>query len=180
MIENWKNTLDKGGFVAAIFIDLSKVFDTLNHNLLIVNLGACRLQKDTLTIMKNYLSNSLQRVQVNSSFSSWGKIFSGVLQLANIFLNDLFLFTTNLSLNSYADDKFLYACGQKLDEINHILHCDFEKVTKWFYENYMVLNQGKCHFMCFGRNSDNETFIFENKTMKNSEEQQILGIIIDN
>ena len=33
MTENWVNTLDKVGF-AAIFIDLSKVFDALNHNLL--------------------------------------------------------------------------------------------------------------------------------------------------
>ena len=39
-IENWKNTLDKGGFVVAILMDLSKTFDTLNHNSLIVKLGA--------------------------------------------------------------------------------------------------------------------------------------------
>ena len=29
MLEKWKNTLDKGGFVCAIFMDLSKAFDTL-------------------------------------------------------------------------------------------------------------------------------------------------------
>ena len=35
LIEMWENTLDKGGYVSAIFMDLSKAFDTLNHNLLI-------------------------------------------------------------------------------------------------------------------------------------------------
>ena len=44
----------------------------------------------------------------------------------------------------------------------------------------MVLNQGKHHFMCFGRNTEDETFVFKNKIMKNSEEQKILGINIDN
>ena len=59
-------------------------------------------------------------------------------------------------------------------------NCDFEKVTKWFYENYMVSNQGKCHFMRLGRNTKNKTFVFKNKIMRNSVKQKILGIIIDN
>ena len=48
------------------------------------------------------------------------------------------------------------------------------------YGNYIGLNQGKCHFMCLERNTENKTFVFKNKIMKNSEEQKILGIIIDN
>ena len=59
-------------------------------------------------------------------------------------------------------------------------NCDFEKVTKWFYQNYLVLNQGKCHFMHLGRNTKNKTFVFKNKIMRNSVKQRILGIIIDN
>ena len=39
MIENRKNTTDKGRFVAAILMDLSKAFDKLNHNFLIAKLG---------------------------------------------------------------------------------------------------------------------------------------------
>ena len=49
-----------------------------------------------------------------------------------------------------------------------------------FYENYMVLNAGKCHFMCLGKNTENETFLFHNILMENSKEQKILGVIIDN
>ena len=44
----------------------------------------------------------------------------------------------------------------------------------------MVLNAGKCHFMCLGNNTENETFLFHNILMENSKEQKILGVIIDN
>ena len=57
---------------------------------------------------------------------------------------------------------------------------DFEIVTQWFYENYMVLNSGKCHFMCIGQNTVNETFACDKIEMKNSKEEKILGLIIGN
>ena len=44
----------------------------------------------------------------------------------------------------------------------------------------MVLNAGKCHFMCLGKNTENETFTFKDTIMNNSKEEEILGVIIDN
>ena len=69
----WKNILDKGGYVSAIFMDLSKAFDTLNHNLLIAKLGAYGFEKDSLSVMKSYLNDRQQRVRINNNFSSWEK-----------------------------------------------------------------------------------------------------------
>ena len=53
-------------------------------------------------------------------------------------------------------------------------------ITNWFYENSMVLNSGKCHFMSLGKNTENETYFFNNTEMKNSSEEKILVITIDN
>ena len=44
----------------------------------------------------------------------------------------------------------------------------------------MTLNAGKSHFMCFEKDTTNETFIFKGLVMKNSKEQKILGVTIDN
>ena len=76
MLEKWKNTLDKGGFACVIFMDLSKAFDTMNHDLLIAKLGAYGFQEDALVFMKSYFTNRRQRVRVNSNFSMWEKIIS--------------------------------------------------------------------------------------------------------
>ena len=77
IIENCKNTLDKRRVVAAIFRNLSRAFDTLNHKLLTAKLGTYKLRKDTLTYVEKYLSNSLQRAQVNSS-SRFCRLFQNI------------------------------------------------------------------------------------------------------
>ena len=53
MLEIWKKVLDKGGYVCAIFMDLSKAFDTVNHDLLIGKLGAYRFETNALSYMKS-------------------------------------------------------------------------------------------------------------------------------
>ena len=53
-------------------------------------------------------------------------------------------------------------------------------VSKWFEENYMVLNADKCRFTCLGKDTENETFLFNNFIFNNCIEEKILGITIDN
>ena len=187
MLEMWKNTLDKGGYVSAIFMDLSKAFDTLNHNLLIAKLGAYGFERDSLSFMKSYLKDRQQRVRVNNNFSSWEKIIAGVPQgsilgplLFNIFINDLFVFVSSSNLSNYADDITLYASGFNLEEVKKCLSTDFDAVTTWFYENHMTFNARKCHFKCLGKDTRNETFIFKGLVMKNIKEQKVIGVTIDN
>ena len=81
---------------------------------------------------------------------------------SNIFINDLFLFVLDSHLSNYTDDNTLYAFGYSLKETENILPFDIAycKIIKWFEENDMVLNADKCHFMCLGKNTKNETFIF--------------------
>ena len=104
--------------------------------------------------MKSYFTNRQKCVRVNSNFSMWEEIISGVTQgsilgplLFNIFLNDLFLFVENSDLSNYADDNTLYSSGNDLEKVKQTLRQDFEIVARWFYENYMVLNSGIRHFV---------------------------------
>ena len=97
MLEMWKNTLDKGGYVSAIFMDLSKASDTLIHNLLIAKLVASGFGRDSLSFMKSYLKDRQQWVRANNNFSSWEKIFAGIPQGSTLtFLSMIFLFLSQV------------------------------------------------------------------------------------
>ena len=52
-------------------MDLSKEFDTTNHELLIAKLRAHGFAKESLMLLLSYLSNHWQRTKINTSFSSW-------------------------------------------------------------------------------------------------------------
>ena len=56
MLENFKEVLDKGNSVSAIFMDLSKAFDTLNHDLLIANFKAYGFSAKSLSYIHSYLN----------------------------------------------------------------------------------------------------------------------------
>ena len=143
MLEKSKNILDKGKHVGAVFMDLSKAFDTINHDLLIAKVEA-------LLFMLNYLKSRSQRVSINSSFSTWEEIIAGIPQgsilgpfLFNVFLNDIFYFESRSFLSNYTENNVLYIFGSNLEEVKQNVSQDLLKLSEWFHENWMVLNQEK-------------------------------------
>ena len=72
-------------------------------------------------------------------------------------------------------------CSDKSSNIviSRLRH-DFAIISEWFYENYMLLNPEKCHFLTLGFNKSSPDFSFENTIIKNVTEEKILGIVIDN
>ena len=78
LVENWRKSLDNKGFCGAILMDLSKAFDTLNHDFLIAKLHAYGFQHDALKLLHSYLSKRWHRTKVNTSLSSWEELIKGV------------------------------------------------------------------------------------------------------
>ena len=86
------------------------------------------------------------------------------------------LYTTVLS--NYVDDNKLYAIGNDKEETKRALAEDFQTIISWLYKNYMVLNIGKCRYMCMGKDLE-EKKLWKFRATKNSKEVEILGIKID-
>ena len=186
MLEKWKNTLDKGKHVGAVFMDLSKAFDTINHDLLIAKLEAYGFSTNALLFMLSYPKSRSQRVSINSSFSTWEEIIAGVPQgsilgpLLNIFLNDIFYFENRAFISNYADDNVLYAFGSNLEEVKQNLSQDLLKLSEWFHENCMILNSEKCHYMSLGKDSEGDLLRLCGEALEVSQIETVLGIQIDN
>ena len=154
-------------------MDLLKAFDTINHNLVLAKLKEYDLSKYVLKLMCSYLKDQRQAVQINYNFSSYKKVQVGVPKgsineslLFNLLIEDLVLFLSQTFLSNYADDNNLCSIGKELDIIKEKLWKDFKLVTGWFFESYMSLNLPQCHYICLGKNKENDTFNFENISFK--------------
>ena len=102
-------------------MDLSKAFDTINHELLIAKLDAYGFSKKSLELTLDYLPNRLQHVKINSRFSSWSEITQGVPQdsvldslLFNIYLNNSFFLLDDIDICNFADDTTPNVCDMEL------------------------------------------------------------------
>ena len=186
MIERWKCSLDNGGFAGGIMMDLSKAFDTINHQLLIAKLYAYGFSKDSLHLILDYLSNRWYRTKINASFSSWTEVLCGVPQgsilgplLFNIYLNDLFYEFVNTRVCNLADDNTTYACNINLSTLLDNLEHDTLSAIMWFELNYMKLNEDKCHFLLLGEMPELMWAQVGDERLWESCQQKLLGLMID-
>ena len=142
-------------------LDLSKAFDTLNHELLIAELNTYGFSPASLRLLYSYLSNRWQRTKINNTFSFWSEILLGVQQgsilgplLFNIYLNDLFFINFDSDLCNFADDNTSHPCDLSLDAPVHKLEASAKSVIKWVDYNYMKLNESKCKLLISGNKEE--------------------------
>ena len=108
--------MDQGLIPANIYIDLSKAFDTLVHEILLKKLAYYGVVGIAQTLFKEYLTERFQYVQFNDSCSSKKNIKTGVPQgsilgplLFLIYINDLPEISRHIKMVMYADDTTLYS-----------------------------------------------------------------------
>ena len=145
-----------GKYTAAIFLDISKAFDTCCHSIILDKLFAYGVRGIPYNFFKSFLSNRTQKVFVNNSFSSSAKnITLGVPQgsvlgvlFFLIYINDLPLCSNFLTL-IYADDStFLMSdCNDK--DLEAKVTTELSTLNEWFAANKFSLNLKKSNFMVF-------------------------------
>ena len=98
-------------------MDLSKAYDCLPDDLLIVQLAACGLDITSLRLMYSYLNSRYQRLKIGSHRCTVKKITIEVPQgselcllLFNIFINDVWVINLDSGMCNFADDNTFCCC----------------------------------------------------------------------
>ena len=186
--EDWKSYLDDNKFVAAILMDLSKAFDCLPHDLLLLKLKHYNLSAQALQLVKSYLSNRDQCVKIGSHFSKFKELVKGVPQgsilgpvFFNIFINDIFGFIKNSSLYNYADDNTLSYASYSETDLVKTLEEESCVLIDWFSKNHMKANPEKFQAIALGKRSHslNLAFNFQDIQVKCDDEVKLLGVTFD-
>lgn len=145
-----------GGQVDAVFMDLSKAFDKINHSILLSKLLQLQLHPNLVCLIQSYLNNRIQIVCVYGEKSSpimpkssvpQGSILSPLLFA--LFINDLpQLIDSKILL--FADDLKVFRKIHKQEEARQ-LQRDIETIVNWCRTNHLQLNVSKCNVMSFTR-----------------------------
>ena len=183
LIEKCRKVLDKRGYAGVLLTDLSKAFYCINHELLLAKLHAYGFSLKSLTFIQSYLSNRIQRVRINSSFSCYSNVESGVPQgsisgplFFHIFICDFFFDDIDIDLANYADDTTLYAYDLENVKVIKLLEKNIDKLLDWFSDNFLKSNPDKCHLLI---NTDkNVALKIKNETITNSSNKLIKNCLV--
>lgn len=115
--EQWRKELDNHGIIGLVSADLSKAFDMLLHDLIVLKLWKYGADEKTIDSIKDYRSGRQQRVKLGSGFF-WQTIARGIPRrsipeppIFNILMNDLHCAINHTSLSTYADETQIFYTG---------------------------------------------------------------------
>ena len=146
----------QGELAVGVFCDLSKAFDTLDHEILLSKLDHYGIRGKWLSWIRSYLTNRQQFVDMDGVKSSLSPITVGVPQgsilgplLFLIYINDLPSALDKLVPVMFADDTNLVLRGKHLPEVVATLNCELESLNDFFKANKLKLNADKTKLVCF-------------------------------
>lgn len=135
-------------------LDLSKAFDTINHDILLRKLTHIGLRGVALRWFASYMENRVQRVHLGDTMSDLRVLSVGVPQgsvlgptLFNIYINDMSNVCTDVKFLHYADDSNIYLYDTSIDELLMRLTGCLNILERWLIANKLVLNISKTSCM---------------------------------
>lgn len=160
--ENILKGLDNEKFTASLFVDLTKAFDLVSHEILLKKLSLIGFRGFILDWFKSYLYDRTQIVCVNDAKSNKSKVNIGVPQgsvlgpiLFLVYINSLLEKNFKGKVTAFADDIGLVYNSKSVLDIQADIEYDLAILRNWFACHQMVIsNKTKVMFFSLSRHSD--------------------------
>jgi hypothetical protein len=190
LVEGIRASMNERLFTGAIFIDVSKAFDCVDHQILLAKLYKSGIRGSFHKLMTSYMSGRLQKVCLNGSESENGSINFGVFQgtilgplLFLVYINDLLHLPLKGQIQLYADDVALLYSSQGCDDMYEMMQHDLNIIENWFYDNRLTANGLKTKLIIFKHPkkilSSSRTLFLGGQTVERVSEIRYLGLILD-
>ena len=157
LVDQIIGSFENNKYTLAVFIDLSKAFDTVNHSILLKKLELHGITDRNHVWLKSYLSNRRQFVQINekektsletiSCGAPQGSILGTLLFL--LYVNDLKNASNILDPIMFADDSNLFFTHKDIRYLFQIVNQELENINQWFVSSKLAHNIKKTKYSFF-------------------------------
>jgi hypothetical protein len=200
-IEHIQEALDNHYHVVGIFLDLTKAYDVVNHDILLNKLDSYGIIGVSKLWFKSYLTNRIQFVEIiqvdeqkhthDRYLSAPRKTICGVPQgsilgpiLFLLYINDLNTYVIDVQMILYADDTNILIMDKNEESLKVKLASIMKQLEVWFYNNELILNMEKSKVMSFySRHCQrycSPNIIYSNMEITYSSVLKFLGLTITN
>ena len=154
LVERFYEAVERDEIMIGIFIDFSRAFDTISHDILLRKLHFYGIRGKPLDWIQNYLSNQKQFVFYNNSQSDTCEISCGVPQgyilgslLYLLYVNDIVNVSEKISCILFADDTNIFSSGKHLPDVVSTMNTELIVINEWIQSNKLSLNIAKINYM---------------------------------
>lgn len=192
-VQDINDNFDKNMYTVAVFIDLSKAFDTVNHKILISKLKKYGVNGTYLKLFSDYLSTRKQFVSDGNFKTSFKYVECGVPQgsilgplLFLLYINDMKHCSTILKFILFADDTTLYISNESISSLFITLNTELSKLDEWFKANKLSLNVKKTKYSFFHKSKSTDSIplklpdlAISNIKLEREKNIKFLGVMIN-